>query len=63
LAEARRNGWPTDWTQYQPPAPAFTGLQIFADYDLAEISRYIDWSPFFKVWEMSCWRSGRQSLP
>jgi 5-methyltetrahydrofolate--homocysteine methyltransferase len=53
LAEARRNGWPTDWTQYQPPAPAFTGLQIFADYDLAEISRYIDWSPFFKVWEMS----------
>lgn len=53
LAEARRNGWPIDWTQYQPPAPAFTGLQIFADYDLAEIGRYIDWSPFFKVWEMS----------
>lgn len=53
LVEARRNGWTTDWTQYQPPKPAFIGLQIFDDYDLAEISHYIDWSPFFKVWEMS----------
>jgi 5-methyltetrahydrofolate--homocysteine methyltransferase len=53
LAEARRNGWTIDWRQYQPPEPAFIGLQIFDDYDLAEISRYIDWSPFFKVWEMS----------
>jgi len=33
--------------------PAFTGLRVFDDYPLAELVRYIDWSPFFKAWELS----------
>ena len=53
LAEARRNSLQLDWTEYRPPQPAFTGLRVFDEYDLAEISRYIDWSPFFEVWELS----------
>ena len=24
----------------------------FADYDLAELARYIDWTPFFQTWEL-----------
>ena len=53
LAEARRNSLQLDWTEYRPPSPAFTGLRVFDEYNLAEISRYIDWSPFFEVWELS----------
>jgi 5-methyltetrahydrofolate--homocysteine methyltransferase len=53
LADARRYGLQIDWDRYRPPAPTFTGLRVFDDYDLAKIGRYIDWTPFFKAWELS----------
>jgi 5-methyltetrahydrofolate--homocysteine methyltransferase len=52
LDEARRYGFQVDWVDYKPPAPAFSGRRVFDDYDLAEISSYIDWTPFFKTWEL-----------
>jgi 5-methyltetrahydrofolate--homocysteine methyltransferase len=53
LQEARRNRCHVDWAHYDPPAPALMGRRTFDDYDLAEISRYVDWTPFFKTWELS----------
>ncbi|HOV03630.1 MAG TPA: vitamin B12 dependent-methionine synthase activation domain-containing protein, partial [Kaistiaceae bacterium] len=53
LATARGNGFKTDWSGYQPPRPRFHGTLIFPDYDLAELVRYIDWTPFFQTWEMT----------
>jgi 5-methyltetrahydrofolate--homocysteine methyltransferase len=53
LSEARKQRLKIDWSQYQPPVPSFTGLKVFDDYDLSLISRFIDWSPFFKTWELS----------
>jgi 5-methyltetrahydrofolate--homocysteine methyltransferase len=41
-----------DWKTYQPVKPAVDGVQVFIDYDLATIARYIDWGPFFIGWEM-----------
>ena len=35
------------------PRPSFLGTRTFADYDLAELARYIDWTPFFQTWELS----------
>ena len=32
--------------------PHFLAPQSFEDYDLNEISAYIDWAPFFIAWEM-----------
>ncbi|HEV7557253.1 MAG TPA: vitamin B12 dependent-methionine synthase activation domain-containing protein, partial [Kofleriaceae bacterium] len=32
--------------------PSFTGIRNL-DLDLAELARWIDWSPFFHTWEMS----------
>ncbi|HSV03580.1 MAG TPA: methionine synthase [Phenylobacterium sp.] len=52
LAEARANAWTADWAAYDPPKPAFTGTRSFAPYDLAELARHIDWSPFFASWEL-----------
>jgi 5-methyltetrahydrofolate--homocysteine methyltransferase len=52
LAEARDNAFTPDWTTYEPPAPSFIGTRTFHAYDLAELARHIDWSPFFASWEL-----------
>ncbi|GAB4146238.1 MAG: methionine synthase [Candidatus Promineifilaceae bacterium] len=52
LAAARQNKFQIDWGQYQPPPPRYPGITVFADYDLAELRPYIDWTPFFRAWEL-----------
>ena len=37
---------------YTPPVPKQLGVQVFREYDLAELARYIDWTPFFQSWEL-----------
>ena len=53
IAAARANGQPLDWAGYEPPVPTFTGTRVFADYDLAELVDYIDWTPFFSSWGLA----------
>ncbi|MFZ5719086.1 MAG: methionine synthase [Pseudomonadota bacterium] len=52
IAEARDNAFTPDWTAYDPPRPSFTGTRTFAPYDLPDLVRHIDWSPFFASWEL-----------
>jgi len=52
LAEARRRRAQIDWAAYDPPAPRRPGVTTFADYPLAELVPYIDWTPFFQAWEL-----------
>jgi 5-methyltetrahydrofolate--homocysteine methyltransferase len=52
LDRARANRPPLDWTAYRPPVPARPGLHVFTRYPLAELVPYIDWTPFFKAWEL-----------
>ncbi|MFN3584608.1 methionine synthase [Phenylobacterium sp.] len=52
LAEARDNAFTPDWTAYDPPKPSFLGTRIFAPYDLNDLRRHIDWTPFFASWEL-----------
>lgn len=33
--------------------PNQIGVQVFKDYDLAEIFEFIDWRPFFRTWELA----------
>ncbi len=33
--------------------PQYLGVQIFNDYDLSEIFKFIDWVPFFRTWELA----------
>ncbi|MCA0994613.1 methionine synthase [Alloyangia pacifica] len=50
LENARANALKLD---FQPQhAPSFLGTKAFDDWDLAELARYIDWTPFFQTWEM-----------
>jgi len=52
LAKARANPVRIDWATYTPPRPTFLGTRVFRSYDVGELLRYIDWTPFFQTWEM-----------
>jgi 5-methyltetrahydrofolate--homocysteine methyltransferase len=52
IADARANRFKLDWKDYAPPKPTFLGARSFTSYDLAELARYIDWTPFFQAWEL-----------
>ena len=52
FADAQANAAKFDWSGYTPPVPQDMGVTVFADYDLSEIRKYIDWGPFFIAWEM-----------
>jgi len=53
LDKARANKTAIDWAGYTPPAPKFIGRRVFKNFDLAELSRYIDWGPFFQTWDLA----------
>jgi 5-methyltetrahydrofolate--homocysteine methyltransferase len=53
IVEARANAFSADWRGYAPPRPSFLGTRVLADYPLAELVDYIDWTPFFRTWELS----------
>jgi len=53
LADARANRAPVDWNAYTPPRPTFTGLRTFDDYDLGDLASCIDWTPFFRSWDLA----------
>ena len=52
LADARHNGFKADFA-LKPPAPARPGLHVFADWDLADLVKVFDWTPFFRAWELA----------
>jgi len=53
IAQARANAYRIDWGRYTPPRPKQLGRRLLPGYSLAEIARYIDWSPFFQTWDLA----------
>ncbi len=52
IAAARRNRVPIDWAVFRPARPAKPGITVFDDYDLRTLAGRIDWTPFFRTWEL-----------
>ncbi|XP_069464071.1 methionine synthase [Ambystoma mexicanum] len=53
LEQARTKGLFIDWLSETPPVqPKFLGTKTFEDYDLERLVDYIDWKPFFDVWQL-----------
>jgi len=52
IADARARRHPVDWDAYKPTRPSFLGARAFGPYDLGDLARYIDWTPFFSTWEL-----------
>ncbi|MEM7404979.1 MAG: methionine synthase [Pseudomonadota bacterium] len=53
LVDARQNRLQIDWSAYRAPAPTFTGTRVFNEYDLSTLRDYIDWTPFFRAWDLA----------
>jgi 5-methyltetrahydrofolate--homocysteine methyltransferase len=51
IAGARTNRTPIDWRNYLPPQPDFVGSRQISP-SIADLCEFIDWSPFFHVWEL-----------
>jgi 5-methyltetrahydrofolate--homocysteine methyltransferase len=52
MPEARENKLSIDWKKTEIHKPNFVGIKVFEEYDLNEITEYIDWTPFFHSWEL-----------
>ena len=52
LAEARARGFTADMA-LKPPAPLRPGRHVFDGWDLGDLAALIDWTPFFRAWELA----------
>ncbi len=52
LVDARAAKPVIDWSAYTPPRPKFIGRRTFKNFDLTELVRHIDWTPFFQTWSL-----------
>ncbi len=53
IDDARANRFQPDWSDYTPPEPRVQGLKVFDDYPLEDLVERIDWTPFFRSWELA----------
>ena len=52
IAAARRNKFKIDWSKSEIFKPNKLGIQVIEDLDLNLLVPYIDWTPFFRSWEL-----------
>lgn len=52
IKEARKNKYSIDWKTSQITEPNKIGIQQVDDFDLKELEAFIDWSPFFRSWDL-----------
>ncbi len=52
IQEARKNKFQIDWDKIEILKPNKPGIQIIEDFDLRKLVDYIDWSPFFRSWDL-----------
>ena len=51
IEQARKNKLQLDWENYNPMKPNFIGTKTI-EVDLEILVPYIDWTPFFRTWEL-----------
>ena len=52
LDDARANSFKADLSDKAMP-PEQPGVHAFPDWDLADLAQVIDWTPFFRAWELA----------
>lgn len=52
LEEARKRKYKIDWKATEIATPSQLGIQEFQDFDIAKLEPFIDWSPFFRSWDL-----------
>ncbi len=52
IKKARENKFKIDWAKSEIIKPNQLGIQVLENIDLEELMPYIDWTPFFRSWEL-----------
>lgn len=52
LEQARKNKLEIEWEPSDIKKPNQLGIQVWEDFDLTKLEEYIDWSPFFRSWDL-----------
>ncbi|TMS32651.1 hypothetical protein L596_000465 [Steinernema carpocapsae] len=52
LQDARKRAPKTNWAHFEPVKPTFLGKKALLNVDLNELVPFIDWKPFFDVWQL-----------
>lgn len=52
LSDARNNSLKIDWDTQNIQAPQKLGVTTLQNYPLEELAKFIDWTPFFRTWEL-----------
>ncbi len=52
IAEARKRKYTIDWEKSKIVKPKELGIQVLEQLSLKELVPYIDWSPFFRSWDL-----------
>ncbi|AZA87031.1 DUF559 domain-containing protein [Chryseobacterium shandongense] len=52
IEEARQNKFKIDWENEEIFTPNQLGITVVEDQDLRELLPFIDWSPFFRSWDL-----------
>lgn len=53
LEQARKYKADIDWNNFKPTVPTFLGTKTLNDFPLTELLDRIDWTPFFRSWELA----------
>ena len=53
IEDARENKATPDFDAFTPVKPSFLGTKVFEDYPLEDLIERIDWTPFFRTWELA----------
>lgn len=52
IEEARKQKFNIDWENEEISKPKFLGIKVIENQDLRELLDFMDWSPFFRSWEL-----------
>ena len=52
IAEARKRKFKIDWKKANIVQPKQLGIQELHDFELTKLEEFIDWSPFFRSWDL-----------
>ncbi|GGX06118.1 methionine synthase [Aquimarina muelleri] len=52
IVEARKNKYIIDWPTTEITKPNELGIKVITEFDLKKLEPYIDWTPFFRSWEL-----------
>ena len=52
IDEARKRKFKIDWKTSKITRPTQLGIQEIQDFDIKKLEKFIDWSPFFRSWDL-----------